>query len=403
MLFTPQSIGTLAARPYPYFQIEDGSPGFAVKIQKTGSKSFFYRRKEKSRRVDISLGDDLELARIKYAALKAQEGVLLERQQSAAFDLALGATIATPALQQPANPLFYTGVTFRSLAARFTAEHVIPNLRPATARNYAIYLAKVQRDLAGTAFLTEPLSVDAARQELKTYIHRMKADTPVQANRIRETLSSCFKWGTYEDLCYASPVYGIRVFKETPRTRRFTQSELPAFFKVLREGNYGWRPAHCLRLILATGLRASEALGIKPEHIQWEAGTLLIPDTKGGTPLVVPLVPLTKQLLQEAVAGLPSGQPVFQTSVFGLRQISTRASKKAGITSCSTHDLRRTFATLLGELGVSVPVISRCLNHSTGSSVTTRVYALHDMLDEKREALRTVADKLLSFGCIGGG
>ncbi|MDO9317136.1 MAG: site-specific integrase [Gammaproteobacteria bacterium] len=404
MEFTIESIRALQPRPHPFFLTEGGSPGFAVKVQKTGSKSFYYRKKEKGRRVDISLGCDLELARLKYDSLMAQESLIRDRERSAALGHTAGSTLlqlsAVPMGRQPTNPLYYPGVTFAVLAARFMAEHVFPNLRPATARNYEFYLDKVQKDLRGSAFVTGQISVDEARQELKAYIHRMKASTPVQANRIRETLSSCFKWGAYEDLSYSSPVYGIRVFKETPRTRRFTQTELPSFFKVLRDGNYGWRPAHCLRLILATGLRASEALGIKPEHIDWKAETLLIPHTKNGEPFVVPLVPLTLQILKECTEGRPANLPIFQTSVFGIRQVCQRVSQKAGITPCSTHDLRRTFATLLGELGVSVPVISRCLNHTAGGSVTTRVYALHSMLGEKRSALQMAADKLISFGCL---
>ncbi len=408
MLFTKDTLKTLAPRQYPYFQVEYGSPGFSVKVQPSGSLRFYHRKKANGKRIDTPLGDDLHVARLQYHALVARENLLSQRQSTSAPGQAYGverqhshlpAANAQPVTQPLASPLYYPGVTFSQLTARFMDEHVHATLRPATARNYAIYLDKVQRDLATSPLVCGNTEVDSARQALKTYIHSLKNSTPVQANRIRETLSSMFRFGQYEDLCYASPVYGIRVHKEAPKSRKFTQAELPAFFRVLHEGGYDWRTGHCLRLILATGLRAGEALSIRPEHIDWDNGTLRIPQTKNGEPFLVPLTPLTKLLLRDCCENRAPDRPIFSTSVWGLRQVCKRVSVRAGITPCSTHDLRRTFATLLGEMGVNVPVISRCLNHSAGGSVTTKHYALHSMLDEKRDALTKIASLMIKLGC----
>lgn len=413
MRFTKDSLPEIPARPYPYFVIETGSPGFAVKVLRTGHKSFYYRKKANGKRVDVPLGRDLEIARLKYQALRAQEEVWNQQQGTQALQQALG---IDPSLGDPTaalspvphnepqpqhNPLFYPGVNLPSLAKRFLEEHVKQNLQPTTARNYRIYLEKVCAELRGSGLVTGRISVDVARQELKSYIHSMKQSTPIQANRIRETLSSCFKWGMYEDLCHASPVYGIRVFKEKPKTRRFNQAELRAFFNELNREAHSPYTTLALKLVLATGLRAGEVLGIRPKHIDWDSNKLLIPDTKNGSPFIVPLTPLTARILDQATQGKSSGERVFKTSVYGLRQVSQRVSKKAAIPPCSTHDLRRTFGTLLGELGVDVRIIGRCLNHSSGGSVTTRVYALHDMLNEKLDALTRLSERLLELGCMG--
>jgi integrase len=398
--FTQENINLIQPRSYPFFLTDESAPAFAVKVQITGTKSFYYRKKLKGKRVDLPLGPDLAIARLKYIALTVEADQVASLNSTTRHGHSAAINQPPITSPQPANPLFYAGVSFAQLSSRFLAEHVEPNLTLATARNYRIYLNKVLFDLSASPLIAGRVSVDTARQDIKTYIQGMKTTTPVQANRIRETLSSCFKWGVYEDLCYASPVFGIRVFKETPKSRRFNQAELPDFFTALREGNFSQRSANCLRLILATGLRAGEALSIEPQHIDWNNEILLIPHTKNGEPFVVPLVGLTKELLLECVEEWPAGRRLFPVSIFGLRQVCRRASEKAGITLCSTHDLRRTFGTLLGELGVGVPVIGRCLNHSAGGSVTTRVYALHDMLNEKREALLKVADRLSYFGCL---
>lgn len=408
MHFTTSSLSEISPRAYPYFLTEDGSPGFVVKVLPTGKLNFHFKKKVKGQRIVVALGDDLDTARCRYQALREREDNLRSKHKDA-LAFATGAIYFAPATKPAVDasqetvdsPLFYRGVTFDLLVKRFTAEHIIPNLKPNTAHNYVGYLAKVKRELGATMLINGNMSVADARQLLKSYINGMKQATPTQANRIRETLSSCFKWGIYEDLCHLSPIYGIRVFQQKSKTRRFSQGEISEFFKVLNANTFSSRTADCLKLILATGLRASEALGIKAGDVDLEGGKLLIPETKNGSSFIVPLVPLTRQLLSRSMEGVSKDGRLFKTSVFGLRQVTKRACLRAGITPCSTHDLRRTFGTLLGELGVSIHVISRCLNHSTKGNVTTRVYALYDMLGEKREALQKMAERLIALGCLG--
>ena len=59
----------------------------------------------------------------------------------------------------------------------------------------------------------------------------------------------------------------------------------------------------------------------------------------------------------------------------------------------TTHDLRRTVATRLAELGVSHETRERVLNHKD-RSVLGKHYDKYDGLKEKRDALETWARKL---------
>lgn len=52
----------------------------------------------------------------------------------------------------------------------------------------------------------------------------------------------------------------------------------------------------------------------------------------------------------------------------------------------TSHDLRRTGATMMQRLGVSIEVIDRCQNHVLGGSKVRRHYLHHDYADEKRDA-----------------
>ena len=67
---------------------------------------------------------------------------------------------------------------------------------------------------------------------------------------------------------------------------------------------------------------------------------------------------------------------------------------KGGNGAWTPHDLRRTGATLMQSLGVSLEIIDRCQNHVLPGSKVRRHYLLHNYADEKREAWRVLGDRL---------
>ena len=68
------------------------------------------------------------------------------------------------------------------------------------------------------------------------------------------------------------------------------------------------------------------------------------------------------------------------------------------------HDLRRTGATMMQALGVTLEIIDRCQNHLLGGSKVRRHYLHHDYAKEKQEAWRLLGERLeatLSAGSEG--
>ena len=57
------------------------------------------------------------------------------------------------------------------------------------------------------------------------------------------------------------------------------------------------------------------------------------------------------------------------------------------------HDLRRTGATMMGELGVMPSVIERCLNHRERSKVE-RTYQRQLLITAQREAWKHLGERL---------
>ncbi|MDC8783575.1 tyrosine-type recombinase/integrase [Roseateles koreensis] len=64
----------------------------------------------------------------------------------------------------------------------------------------------------------------------------------------------------------------------------------------------------------------------------------------------------------------------------------------------TAHDLRRTGATLMGELGVRPDVIERCLNH-TEQDRMKRTYQRHSYQEEMRAAWSLLGDRLALISC----
>ncbi len=58
------------------------------------------------------------------------------------------------------------------------------------------------------------------------------------------------------------------------------------------------------------------------------------------------------------------------------------------------HDLRRTGATMMQQLGISLDVIDRCQNHVLAGGRVRRAYLHHDYASEKREAWAMLGDRI---------
>ena len=61
------------------------------------------------------------------------------------------------------------------------------------------------------------------------------------------------------------------------------------------------------------------------------------------------------------------------------------------------HDLRRTGATMMQELGVTLEIIDRCQNHLIGGAKVRRHYLHHDYAKEKAEAWNLIGNRILQI------
>lgn len=135
-----------------------------------------------------------------------------------------------------------------------------------------------------------------------------------------------------------------------------------------------------LSLIYACGLRRSELLNLRPEHIDSRRELLIIKNAKGKKDRIVPLPVAMIRLLREyylafrpqtwLFEGVNAGNQYDERS---LQLVLKKAVRVAGIKKPVTlHWLRHSYATHLHESGVDIHMIQLILGHK--STRTTEIY-----------------------------
>jgi site-specific recombinase XerD len=149
-----------------------------------------------------------------------------------------------------------------------------------------------------------------------------------------------------------------------------------------------------MRLMLKAGLRASEAVSLRPEHIDLMSGKLMVREGKGakdrtlwvGEDLLEELQEWMDRREEAAGASdwlLPTRKGT-QVATAHLRRSVKRYARGAGIEDVgrvSPHTLRHTFATRLYRETGKIRIVQKALGHSDLS--TTMIYT--HIVDEELE------------------
>lgn len=132
------------------------------------------------------------------------------------------------------------------------------------------------------------------------------------------------------------------------------------------------------RITLWSGLRISEALGLRWRDVDRRAGVLRIAKAKGGKPAVAPLHPTLAARLTPQRGEEPSGwviprpHPTIEEARHTLSQRLRRVAARAGIPGCHHHVLRHTFEAHLSMSGADAGALRDALRHR--SIATTNAY-----------------------------
>jgi integrase len=349
MKLTPISINAL--------KVSKGQENFAVpgfkrlylRVSYGGKKSWCMSTKNKSRVVlghwpDMGIADAQEAWRLALAAEGKGEPPASVVTKPAARDL-FGEVLVTWLKRDQSDNRTAADVEQR------IRNHIIPhwNDRPIASitKREALELLDEIADRA-----------PAAARNLHSYLHRL------------------FQWCAGRDIVQVNVLAGTDKPKAGgSRERVLSDSELALVWQAADMTPFPFGPI--VKLLLLTGCRKNEIAGLRWDEI--EDGAINLPGerTKNGLPHPVAL----SAQAQAVIASLPrmvGTDLVFTTNgtnpVSGFSRWMERLN--ARVTNLNDgeelepwvlHDLRRTTATGMAELGVAPHVVEVCLNHISGS------------------------------------
>jgi integrase len=188
----------------------------------------------------------------------------------------------------------------------------------------------------------------------------------IQANRTCNSLSTFFNWCIGEGLVDSNPATHINLNSERARDRVLSDAELGKIWHALPERDYG----DIVRLLMLSGQRLSEVGDLRWDEIDLDRSVIVLPPqrTKNGRQHVIPLS-------APAAAILKARPPNGRALVFGSGQggFSGWGASKARLDAAVQitppwviHDLRRTCATRMADLGVQPHIVEQILNHVSG-------------------------------------
>ena len=182
----------------------------------------------------------------------------------------------------------------------------------------------------------------------------------------RSALSSLFVWAMQMGLMEHNPV--VNSFKPlTPgsRDRVLTDPELVAIWNALEDYNY----AKVIKLLVCTGCRRAEVGGMKWTEFSDDMSTWSLPKkrAKNTKEHKLPVTPLMAEII-ESISRRDGFDLLFgRKHGFTGWSIGKRAlDEKLGLKPWTHHDIRRSVATGLANIGVQPHVVEQILNHQSG-------------------------------------
>jgi integrase len=183
----------------------------------------------------------------------------------------------------------------------------------------------------------------------------------------RGALSTLFAWAMTMGLIEHNPVVGA--FKPTrppSRDRVLSDAELSAIWKgVGGDDEYG----KVVKLLILTGCRREEIAGMRWSEFD-DKGTWTLPATrsKNGKAHTLPLTPLMQKVIdsvpkrdRDLLFGSARGHGFTSWSI-GKRALD----QKLGLPAWVHHDIRRSVATGMNDIGIQPHIVEQVLNHQSG-------------------------------------
>lgn len=275
-------------------------------------------------------------------------------------------------------------------------------------------------------------AADVSKAHIQEIVDTIKSRATATQNMVRtakKTLADMrqmFGFALDRDYVDADPTARVkkaRIGADVERDRVFSEAEMILLFQKLPKAGLSATSQLALQIQLATAARIGEVLAARWEHVDFERRMLTLPATKNGKRHDIWLSDFALcqlKALHENTGLTPwlfpamqpkKNQPDFAdhvcvktvTKQVGDRQrpgkvpMSGRSKDVDALVlpggKWTPHDLRRTAATTMAELGALPDVVEKCLNHTEVGKVK-RIYQRAQYEGPMREAWKLLGSRL---------
>lgn len=221
----------------------------------------------------------------------------------------------------------------------------------------------------------------------------LEAGTPIMANRIFATLRKFFNWSVGRGALETTPCAGLSMpSAETSRDRVLSWHEVAALWATVDVLNEPF--GSLVRMLLLTAQRRSEVGEMRDNEFDRDRMIWTVPASRAKNG-ITHILPVTGEIaaLIDGVKRVGSDGFVFSTTgkspVSGFSKMKARLDEALQFNSPWTlHDIRRTVATGMAELGHPPHVVEAILNHKSGTiKGVAAIYNRHDYFEEKSLAV----------------
>ena len=385
---TLRFIEALRKEDAPYRVTDKRCAGLAVRVSSRGGKTW-----------DLAFRVS-GLGKVRRVSLGRVEDVNLENARERANEITKAARSGRDLIEEEEDRRLAAAsrLTVGGLIEVYVRRRVTGRLR--TAKDIERRLSRA------LAPVLKQHAADIRRRDIRELLDAT-ADQGIEreAEKRRQTVGAMFRWALSQDIVEVDPTAGLKAYDPgTPRERVLSAEEIEAVWKWLDSSDLPSAPADILKLELLTGARCGEISGLQAEEINREEWTWTLPAarSKNKQPRVTPLTGIARQIVASRLGNVQKG-PLFKADV-GTVLTSARIGNflfarrdRLPIEKFNTHDLRRTVATMMAEMGLPLDLVASVIGHEAGGKNTrtlVRHYVRSDMIDRKLHALRQWDERL---------
>jgi len=342
----------LPAGKNDHFEWDDELAGFGVRLRSSSRKAWIvqYRpsNSRRTRRVTLGAVEKLRPVEARAAARKLLARVALGYDPQGEREAERARSVRT----------------FRSAAEVYLAAKQ-KELRPASYRIRKLYL------LGGYFRPLHPIGVgDVTHPDVAARLSAIARGHGTQtAVAARKAISAAFRWFMEEGWTTANPVIGTRKPAEAgSREHVLTDAELVQVWNACGDDDFG----RIIRLLILLGSRRAEVGGMCWSELDLDVGVWTLPAarSKNHRQHVIVLPPAALAIINAVLQ--TSRDPLFGDRADkgftswsrGRQDLDRRLAGR--VRPWRIHDIRRTVATRMADIGIEPHVIEAALNHFSG-------------------------------------